>query len=515
MERLVSIMQIYDKHLFIFEMANNHQGSVEHGKLIMKELKTVCQNYTQYFNFAVKFQYRNLDTFIHPDYQGREDIKNVKRFQDTRLSVEQMKELQEEAKRQGFYTICTPFDEDSVKLIKKHEYDVLKIASCSFTDWQLLEKIGRQGMPVIASAAGSSFDDITKVVNFFKNRKVDFSLMHCIAEYPTRDEDLQMNQIDYYKKNFNNIRIGFSTHESPDNMEPVKIAIAKGAVMLEKHVGVETDEISLNAYSATPAQVGQWLAAALNTWKMCGVENKRYEPNAKEVEDLTALRRGAFAKTDLETAGKVESDDLFLAFPCQEGQLLANHLSKYTTVKLKNKSVAKNKPIMLEDVEIINDVEKFKGIVAKVLDILKKSNVVIPVDSTCEISHHYGVENFYETGVTMINCINREYCKKILVVLPGQNHPRHIHKMKEETFTVLYGELEIDCNGLISKVAKGESMVVERGVNHGFCSQTGCVFEEISTTHYSGDSYYEFDDFDNPRKTEIYITKEMLEDFVL
>ena len=79
-------MALFDKPLFIFEMANNHQGSVEHGKTIIRAMKEAAREYENVFDFAVKFQYRDLDTFIHPDYRQRYDVKNVKRFQETRLS---------------------------------------------------------------------------------------------------------------------------------------------------------------------------------------------------------------------------------------------------------------------------------------------------------------------------------------------------------------------------------------------------------------------------------------------
>jgi mannose-6-phosphate isomerase-like protein (cupin superfamily) len=168
---------------------------------------------------------------------------------------------------------------------------------------------------------------------------------------------------------------------------------------------------------------------------------------------------------------------------------------------------------MLEDIEIRDDRGKILSIVAQVIDMLKKSNVVVPTDSTCEISHHYGLDRFYETGMTIINCINREYCKKILVILPGQGNPQHFHKEKEETFTVLYGELQICRKEKTETVKRGGVLTVERGVVHSFGSQTGCVFEEISTTHYIADSYYDDEaNFISPRKTEIYITKEMLEE---
>ncbi len=505
-------MSIFDKPLFIFEMANNHQGSVEHGKKIIRELKRVTASYRE-FNFAVKFQYRDLDTFIHPEYVDRDDIKNVKRFKDTKLTQEQFLELKRETEEQGFYTICTPFDEVSVDRIVEQNYDVIKIASCSFTDWNLLEKIAEKGKPVIASAAGSSLEDIDRVVSFFRHRYIEFVLMHCIAEYPALSENLQMNQLSLFKHRYDGIRIGFSTHESPDDMEPIKVAVAQGAEVFEKHVGVETETIKLNDYSARPDQVEKWLEAASKVYEMCGVVGTRYAASSKEKADLAALQRGVFAKGDLVPGQKLDMNDVYLAFPSQEGQILASHLSKYSSLTLRENSIGKDKPIMIKDVVIMDDTAHIRDIVYKIMVLLKKSNVVIPVNSTCEISHHYGLDLFEETGVTMINCINREYCKKLLIVLPGQSHPLHIHKQKEETFTVLFGSLVTECDGVEKRVCTGESMVVERGVNHSFRSEEGCVFEEISTTHFGNDSFYETEiDFVSPRKTKIFITKEMMRD---
>lgn len=506
-------MALFDKPLFTFEMANNHQGSVEHGKTIIRELKRVTKKYEDDFDFAVKFQYRDLDTFIHPDYRDRMDIKNVKRFQETRLSVGQFLELKREVEAQGMFTMCTAFDEKSVARIREEGYDCIKIASCSFTDWPLLEEIATTGLPVIASGAGSSLEDVDKVTAFFVHRKIAFALMHCVAEYPTPDEHLEMNQISLYKNRYPNLRIGFSTHESPEDMEPVKIAVAKGAEIFEKHVGVETDTVKLNGYSATPEQVDRWLAAARRVYRMCGTAGRRYESSEKEQADLAALQRGIFAKRDIAPGEQINRDDIFFAFPRQPGQLPANQMSKYASMTVKGSGIAVNQPVLSDEVEIQDDRECVLKQVAKVMSILKKSNVVVPTDSTCEISHHYGIHLFEKTGVAMIDCINREYCKKILVVLPGQAHPTHLHRKKEETFTVLYGALDVDCDGKKCHVTPGESLVVERGARHSFCSKTGCVFEEISTTHYEDDSYYDEEErFVNPRKTVVYLTSDMLGD---
>ena len=83
---------IRSKPLFIFEMANNHTGSVEHGLTIIKSINEVIQAYKDIFSFGFKLQYRDLDTFIHPEYKNRKH-KYVKRFLETRLTAEQFKRL--------------------------------------------------------------------------------------------------------------------------------------------------------------------------------------------------------------------------------------------------------------------------------------------------------------------------------------------------------------------------------------------------------------------------------------
>jgi N-acetylneuraminate synthase len=66
----------------------------------------------------------------------------------------------------GFLSICTPFDEKSVDLIDQQKFNIIKIASCSFTDWPLLERVVRSDKPIIASTAGASLEEIDKVVSF-------------------------------------------------------------------------------------------------------------------------------------------------------------------------------------------------------------------------------------------------------------------------------------------------------------------------------------------------------------
>ena len=95
--------------LYTLEMANNHMGDLDHGLHIIKTFGEICKKYP--FSFAFKLQYRELDSFIHPDMKGRDDVPYIKRFSETRLTRGDLDTLVKEIRNQGFLTMATPFDE--------------------------------------------------------------------------------------------------------------------------------------------------------------------------------------------------------------------------------------------------------------------------------------------------------------------------------------------------------------------------------------------------------------------
>jgi sialic acid synthase SpsE/quercetin dioxygenase-like cupin family protein len=477
----------FEQPLFIFEMANNHMGSLEHGLNMIRAFADTARPFK--FQFAFKFQFRNLDTFIHPDFKSRMDLKYVKRFSETKLTKEQFQLLKNSLSANGFISICTPFDEPSVDRIEEMEFDIIKIASCSFTDWPLLERIVQTDKPIIASTAGATLDEIDKVVSFFQNRKKQFALMHCVGEYPTKPDTLNLNQIDLLKLRYPGVTMGYSTHEEPDNIESVQIAVGKGACIFEKHVAVESDTFARNEYSATPHQITRWLQAAERAYRMNGVSGQKSKSSDKELADLRQFKRGVFATRNIAKGEKVDTTNTFFAFPNVEGQLLANDLSKYTEYVAKT-DIERLGHVKFTDITCIDQRERIYAIVQKVKKILATGNVVVPGMATLEVSHHYGLDRFEEVGCTLINVINREYCKKLIVLLPGQKHPEQYHHIKEETFVVLCGDVTLTLDGANKNCHTGDVATVTRGMKHIFTSENGAVIEEISSTHHKDDSYY-------------------------
>jgi len=496
-------------NLFVLEMANNHMGDIDHGVALIKAFADVCKKYPE-FNFAFKLQYRDLDSFIHPDLKNRMDIKYIKRFAETRLSREQFDHLVEVIKANNFLTMATPFDEASVDVIENQDLDIIKIASCSFTDWPVLERAMRLEKPIIASSAGASLDEIDRVISFFSNRNKDFAIMHCVGEYPTADHKMHLSQIDFLRKRYPNVRIGLSSHENPENTDLIKIAIAKGANLFEKHAGLATDKYPINAYSVTPAQADAWLAAAAYTVLVCGEGQSRPPENKAEKDSLRSLRRGMFAKTPIKAGESISRDQFYFAFPPNEIQFTANDYSKYSNF-VATRDMAINEAIGPDTSLHINVREKILDIAKRVKALLHEGKVIVPGGVDLEISHHYGIDKFDEYGLVLLTVVNRDYCKKLLVSLPGQTHPEQYHNHKEETFHVLYGDLELQLDGKIQVLGPGAVVTVMPGVRHAFKSNTGAVVEEISSTHYKNDSFYTDDKINNNSNRKTMLTYWMVD----
>lgn len=477
----------FDFHdLFILDLANNHQGNVEHGLKIIQSAAEVTKKHS--VRAAIKFQFRQLDSFIHPSHQTGSELKYIQRFQSTRLDHAQFQTLLNEVWANGLLAMCTPFDEESVGVAVDMGFNLLKVASCSAKDWPLLEEIANAGPPVVCSTGGLTVEDIDNVVSFFQHRAVQFALMHCVSVYPTPDNMLALNQIRTLRNRYPQIPVGWSTHENPDDTVPVQMAVAFGAQLFERHIGVETDSIQLNAYSSTPEQIDQWLQAHERATVLCGPDTRA--PTSKvEQASLDGLRRGVFAKRPIKKGQIISRDAIYFAMPYVDEQLESGHWKDgYQALQ----DVIPDQPIMKESVEIeINQgLVTLKQVIHEIKAILNEAKIQLGSEFKVEYSHHYGLENFRKTGAVIIECINREYCKKLVVQLPGQRHPSHYHERKEETFQVLHGILHVNTDGCPRILHPGETILIQPGVWHSFWTDNGVIFEEVSTTHYNNDSFY-------------------------
>ena len=127
------------KELFVFDLANNHQGDLTHALKIVDEIGNICKE--NKCKGGLKLQFRDLKTFIHQDFKNDKTNPNISRFLSTQLGWDDFLKIKTAVKKSNMISICTPFDEVSVDKIIEMDFDVIKVASCSANDWPLMEKI--------------------------------------------------------------------------------------------------------------------------------------------------------------------------------------------------------------------------------------------------------------------------------------------------------------------------------------------------------------------------------------
>ena len=476
--------------LFVLDMANNHFGDLAHAKKIVSGFKNIIKK--NKIKASIKFQFRDLKTFVHNSERNNDKNKYVKRFLSTEMSLEKFSELQKFIKNKGFLTSCTPFDERSVDQIERMKFDLLKIASVSSNDWNLLERVAKNNIPKIISTGGRSIEEIDKIVSFFDHKKQDFALMHCISIYPSPNETLQLNVISDLKKRYPKTTIGWSTHEDPNDTIPSTLAYTLGARMFEKHIGIKSKKYKLNNYSTTPQQFIKYLDNLELIKSTLGLENKKIID--QEIKTLSLLERGVYAKYNLKKNEILNEENIYFAFPKKNNQLSSGNFS-FKTKKYKIlKNITKDQPLNIGNVKVSENknLNYITSYIHKVKAMLNYAKIDLGSNFDLEISHHYGVLKFSKFGCFLFNCINRSYAKKILLLFPNQKHPLHKHKLKEETFQILSGVLYSELDGKETKLYPGDTQVVKPGVWHKFrAGKEGCIFEEVSSTHYNDDSIYQ------------------------
>lgn len=135
--------------------------------------------------------------------------------------------------------------------------------------------------------------------------------------------------------------------------------------------------------------------------------------------------------------------------------------------------------------------EELRTILKQVKELIKESHVVLPKQGEIKLYHHKGIENFASIGAVFISVIQHDYCKFIVVMLKGQTYPLHYHRIKEESYFILYGDLKVNIEEETVELSKGDLVNVPRRYSHSFSTANGCVFEEVSTAYLNNDSVYD------------------------
>lgn len=115
--------------------------------------------------------------------------------------------------------------------------DFYKISSSDLSNLPFIHYIGTKGLPVVLSVGAAYLSEVDEGIRVLKESGcMDITILHCVLSYPTDPKNVNLKIIETLKKDFPDVKVGFSDHVAPDaTMMTLAAAYMMGAVVLEKH----------------------------------------------------------------------------------------------------------------------------------------------------------------------------------------------------------------------------------------------------------------------------------------
>ena len=232
----------------IGEIGQNHNGSVDIAKLIVELVARPVKE--ELFGIdlkpmnAVKMTKRDLNEELTTSQMNRlYDSPNSfgRTYGEHRafleLSDEEHFEVFKFAKSLGLDFVETLCAKGCLSLLKLFTPDFLKVASRDLTNLPLLECMAETKIPIILSTGMAGKKELDDALDVITRYHSNISILHCVSQYPTHPDNLNLSTITYLKENYGQYKIGFSDH-TIGIAAPV-VAVGMGAEIIEKHITID------------------------------------------------------------------------------------------------------------------------------------------------------------------------------------------------------------------------------------------------------------------------------------
>jgi len=190
---------------------------------------------------AVKFQKRNLDKLYAKKYlenanSGEKTLRYLLPIlQRVELADDDFRQIVDYCKKKRITFLCSAFDPESADFLDQLSVPAFKVASADLTNLPLLDHLVEKGKPLIVSTGMSRMEEVEVSVNFLKERKAEFALLHCNSTYPAAFEDINLRFMDQLRQF--GVPVGYSGHER--GIAVSTVAAALGASIIERHITLD------------------------------------------------------------------------------------------------------------------------------------------------------------------------------------------------------------------------------------------------------------------------------------
>jgi len=281
--------------LIIAEAGVNHNGDMTNAlKLIDKAVEAGVD--------IVKFQTFKAENIAtnkaaKAEYQLSTTNKSESQFEMLKkleLSEHDHDYLIEYCEQKGIQFLSTPFDEQSIVLLKAKGISVGKIPSGEITNLPYLEAMAKAFPKIMLSTGMSDMQEIKDALGVLLQagtKKENITILHCNTEYPTPMRDVNLKAMNHIGKEFG-VAIGYSDHTL--GIEVPIAAVALGATVIEKHFTLDRNmEGPDHRASLEPAELIAMVKAIRNIEVAFGSGIK--QPSESEIKNIPIARKSIVA----------------------------------------------------------------------------------------------------------------------------------------------------------------------------------------------------------------------------
>jgi len=330
---------------FIAEVGQNHNGSIESALEYIKVFADAGAS-------AVKFQTRdNRHLFSKEAYDAPYNSNNA--FAETygahreclEINESDLPRLKAECVKWGVDFMSTPFDEPSIDKLMQVGVDLFKVASFDLGNLPLLKLLTDTRKPIVLSVGGGAEEHVDVTVKFLMEQNANFSVLHCVSQYPCPPELLRLGNIEHLLNKYPKVCVGSSDHFSGVLSGPV--AYMTGAKVFEKHVTLNRAQKGTDqAFSLEPKGFADFIR-----------DIKRVDIMLKNEEPKNLGNEPVFKKLGKSiVASKTLDEGTLLDFDCLSGRIFTEkgvpvrETSKFLGQKL-NTPIKAGEKIFFKDIE--------------------------------------------------------------------------------------------------------------------------------------------------------------------
>ena len=300
----------------IAEAGCNFENDFERAKEMIKEAASAGAD-------AIKFQTFIPERLVTKDAPKFWDIEGCpgetqyEEFEEMpQMSLEQYQELKKIADETGIILFSTPSDEESVAMLEKLGVPLYKVSSMDITHLPLIRYIAKKRKPVIISTGASTIDEIKEAVEAIESEgNQQIIILHCITNYPTKPEDVNLNMMRHIMEVFPQYPVGYSDHtKMPESADILVSAVAMGAKVIEKHFTFDKTRPGYDhEISADYEDLRKIVDVVRMVEKAKGIEVKR--PAVSEERARKWARRSLVAKVNIPKGAMVTKDMVIIKRP--------------------------------------------------------------------------------------------------------------------------------------------------------------------------------------------------------